>query len=256
MNPPSSLPGRAVQVLRRRFPPLFGAAVWPYLVLASIFVVINVVVRHTHPASGNIDPAAAWRGMSILAKFGVIIGFVACASMPHGLAMGSVSSLAYEDYCGRESSLGSALKRVMGRLLSLVALSFLVGCGAVFGTFLFLLPGLMITMLTVFAIPVMLLEEAGVATALRRSMCLAWDRIGTVLGLLLSFALVFMVVEGIFSLLIGTLNLEGTAAAGTMWAFLVLGLATLVCVYGTAVTVLYYDIRVSRGELQAPNVMQ
>jgi hypothetical protein len=48
MNAPSSLAGRAVHVLRRRFPALFGAAVWPYLALVSIFVIISSVYRHAH----------------------------------------------------------------------------------------------------------------------------------------------------------------------------------------------------------------
>jgi uncharacterized membrane protein len=256
MTPPTSLAGRAVPVLRRRFPALFGAAVWPYLLLVSILVVINIVVRHAHPAGEPFDPAAMWRGMSFLRKLGVMLSFVAGAAVPYGLAMAGTSIVAYEDYRGGEDSLGSALKRVVGRVLSLVVLSFLVGCGTLLGSFLFVLPGMLVPMFTVFAIPVMLVEDAGVGTALRRSLRLAWDRIGTILVFQLILGMVWMVVSIIFASLLGALGLEGMAAAVTMWAFLGLSMAVVVCVYGTVVAILYHDIRVSRGELQPPNVTQ
>lgn len=256
MNPPTSLAGRAVSTLRRRLPALFAAAVWPYLLLVSVLIIINIVVRHMHPVGAPIDPTAMWRGMSFLRKLGVIILFVASASVPYGLAMGGTSLLAYEDYRGGGDSLGGVLKRVMRRTPSLVVLSFLVGCGTFLGSLFFVLPGMLVPMFTAFAIPVILLEDAGVETALRRSMRLAWSRIGTVLVLQLILGMAGMVVSFFFSLLIGATNLEGMAAAVTMWAFLGLSMAVLVCVYGTVVAILYHDIGVSRGELQPRNVTQ
>ncbi len=254
MSPPTSLAGRTVHVVSRRFPSLFGAAVWPYVVMASTFIIINIVFRQNHPASERFDPIEVWRGMSIAAKLGVVVSFVACASIPHALALGGVTLLAYADYRGEESSLGSALQRVIGRLLSIVIMSFLIGVGAVFGSFLFVLPGLMFTVFTLFAVPVMMVEGAGVATALRRSIRLTADRIGTILLLLVTLFIAVIVVEVIFGLLISMLNLDGLPAVLTFWGLFLLVAPTLVCIYGTVVTLLYHDIRVSRGELQIPQL--
>src|SRR5258706_6173235 len=161
MTAPRSLPGRAFRLLRRRLPALLGASLWPYLVMVGIYTVIGVVYRHTHPMYTASDPITLWRDFSFLAKLRVILIFVASASIPYGLAFAGVSLLVYDDYRGERSSLGSALKRVMRRLPAVVGVSFLVGCGGVFGSIL-LVPGIFFTMLTVFTVPVLLLEEAGV----------------------------------------------------------------------------------------------
>lgn len=252
MNAPSSLSGRAFRVLYRRLPALLAASFWPYLLLVSVVAISATVYRHTHTVDTAFDPAAAWHAMSFLAKFRVLIGFVAGASIPYGLAFAGVSLLVYDDYRGQESSLGTVLKRVMGRLLPVAALSFLVGCGSLFGAFFFLIPGLIVAMLTPFAVPVLLLEETGIVTALRRSMHLAGSRIGTVLGLMLTLAIVWNLVVGIYFWWIRTLSLEGMAFAEAIWALLAVPLPMVMCVYCTTLTILYYDIRVSLGELQAP----
>jgi len=153
-------------------------------------------------------------------------------------------------------SLKDALKRLLGRSPSLLILSFLIGCGVVFGSIPLVLPGLIVLMLTVFAVPVMLLEQAGVVIALRRSMHLVRERIGTVIELLVAFGVVGQVTVLSFVWLTATLNLSDMEDLVTMWAFIGLILPALVCVYGTVVTILYHDIRVSHGELQAANATQ
>jgi len=68
MTAPSSLPGRAFRVLRRRLPALLGASLWPYLVMVGIYTVIGVVYRHIHPMYTASDPITLWRDFSFLAK--------------------------------------------------------------------------------------------------------------------------------------------------------------------------------------------
>jgi hypothetical protein len=194
------------------------------------------------------DPITLWRDFSFLAKLRVILTFVASASIPYGLAFAGISLLVYDDYRGERSSLGSVLKRVMRRLPAVVGVSFLVGCGGVFGSIL-LVPGIFFTMLTVFTVPVLLLEEAGVGTALRRSMRMAWGRAGTVLGLMLSFGAVLYLVVIVYFGLMQALNFD---EIGMMWAFrALLGMVVpmMMCAYCTMLAILYCDIRVSHGEL-------
>jgi hypothetical protein len=253
----SSLPVRGARVLGRSLPALFGAAVWPYLVLVSIYAVLHVVVRHLQPEGAPpFDPTTAWQGMSFPAQLGLFIGFAAIVFVPQGFALGGVSLLVFDDCCGETMSLKDALKRLLGRSPSLLILSFLIGCGVVFGSIPLVLPGLIVLMLTVFAVPVMLLEQAGVVIALRRSMHLVRERIGTVIELLVAFGVVGQVTVLSFVWLTATLNLSDMEDLVTMWAFIGLILPALVCVYGTVVTILYHDIRVSHGELQAANATQ
>ena len=253
MNAPTSLSGRAFSVLRRRLPSLLAASIWPYVALVALIVITSVVYHRAHPGGVTYDPVTLWHSMFFRAQLGVILGFVASTSIPYGLAFAGVSLLVYDDCRGIEGTLGDALSRVMRRLLPVMVLSFLVGCGGVCGSFIFFVPGLLVAILTAFAVPVLLLEEAGIGNALRRSMSLASSRSGTILGLMLALAVVWFSVVIIFFLLIPAANLD-VSSMEAAWAFRVL-LATvlpiLICVYCTMLTILYYDIRVSRGELQA-----
>ena len=247
MPPPSSLAGRAFASIRRNFFALYAAALWPYLLLVAISIVINVAVRHAHPAAAPLDPVVIWREMSFLAKLGVFVGFAALAKLPLGFAIGGISLLVNQDCCERKGSLGGTLRELMRRSLPLVILCMVIGCAAIFGA-VFVLPGIAVALLTVFAVPVMLLEETGIMTALHRSIKLAWEHIGTVIVMVSAFAASLIVMWVIFAALtISVLQLEDMSATVAMWMFLGLGMPILVCVYGTALTILYRDARVGRG---------
>jgi len=251
MTPTPSLAGRSFASIRRNLFSVYLAALWPYLVVVTIFITINVIVRHTHPAATPFDPAAFWRGMSFVSKLGVFVGFAALTQLPLGFAIGGISLVVYQDCCGRKMSLANALKELMRRSLPLAVLCMVIGCAAVFGA-VFVVPAIAVGLLTVFAVPVMLLEETGIMQALRRSVSLAWQHIGTVLVTVFLFG-ASLIVMWIFFAVITTsiLRLEDMSGAVAFWLLFGVGMPILVCVYGTALTILYHDACASSGEKQA-----
>ena len=197
------------------------------------------------------DPVAMWQEMSIAAKCGVIIAYIATASIPRGLSTAGVTLLAYRDYLELEESVWATLKPIRVRLFSVVILSFLIGCATVLGLP-FILPAMLVEMLTIFAVPVLLLERCGIAAALRRSVQLAWQRMGTILTLLLSLMIVVIVGEVFLIAFLRATDFGESSLFVTFWGVLAIAAPLLVSVYGTFVTVLYYDILVSHSEVLSP----
>src|SRR5215469_15103092 len=101
MNTAASLPNRAFGVLHRRFLALIGAAFWPYLALIVLFAVTRLIVSTLFtPRHVTDDPQQLWLSYSLLAKIGVIVAFVASASLPWGLSTAGVSVIVCRDERG------------------------------------------------------------------------------------------------------------------------------------------------------------
>jgi hypothetical protein len=209
----------------RRLPALWGATVWPYLATFGTYAIVGTIYGHTHQVGTANDPITLWHAMSFPAKLSILVGFVALASVSYGLAFAGISLLVYGDLRGERVLLASTVGRVVRSFLPLIVLSFLIGCGVFFGSLLLYLPGLIVQMLTAFAIPVMLLEEAGIKTSLRRSKRLASDRIGILLGLALTM---FVVIRLFRIICIGLIGLLDTWALFTLIG---VGVLMLMCVY-------------------------
>jgi hypothetical protein len=250
MSPSAALPGRAFGIMRRHLAALTAAAVWPYLLLVLFLAVAAAVLRPYAPPEGW-NAVELWRSLTMAAKLGVLLAYIACVSVPWSLASGGVSVLVYEDCRAREVSARSALDRLRRRLPSLLALSFVVGGPGLFGWFVMVVPGFAVFMFAAFSVPAMMNEEVGVLRALQRSSSLVGDRIGTVAALVAASAGVALVTWVPFDFLVLPLVAGRIANAAMTWVFIALLAPALIVVYGTFVTVLYCDIRRQRGELPA-----
>ena len=250
MSKLTSLSGRAFSLMRRRFAVLVALAMWPYLALVVIFMIIGFVVRLLHPVGAPpTDPLQTWRSMTVLAKLGVILSFVAFASFPWGVASGGVSVMVCEDSLGREVSLGNVMARLMRRLPSLFVLSFVVGGAVLFGSAFLVVPGFIIFVVSVFAVDLMLNEDAGVVQALTRSYSLSVTWIGIVIALALALAVAAGVLQVVILVIFATLDLEGTEMVAMIWSFIALVPPALIAVFGTLMSLLYCDVRSQRGEM-------
>src|SRR5271165_1436308 len=108
METHGSVVKRSLAVLRRRFATLWAAAAWPHIVLAVCCMAI-AAFRHLRQQTGeHADPAMLWQSMGGWAKLGVVAIFVVATTLPHGLAVGGVTSVIWKDFQTGAASLKDA----------------------------------------------------------------------------------------------------------------------------------------------------
>jgi len=116
------------------------------------------------------------------------------------------------------------------------------------------LPGLLVFAFMSFAIPVLVVEDTKVLTALRRGIDLASMRFGTLLGLY-AVVLLVIVAAAIGVVFVAPIaDLTGWTGIIAFWALIVALFPILVTVTTAAVVHLYRDLREQRGELAARNL--
>jgi hypothetical protein len=186
---------------------------------------------------------------------GVILAYMASISLPHSFATVGATAVVWADFRGETvdlRSVGASIGRVC---LRLIVLSFIIGAIWVFGGIFLLLPGILGFAFMSFVIPVLVIENASVGTALRRGLDLASKRVGALLGL---YAIALVVVSAVG--VIGLIVADSLASVVTVpwWAtvlefWIVVGVTASTLIMGiTAVVVQFYrDLSEPTGVLIA-----
>jgi hypothetical protein len=240
-------------VIRRRFATLWLATAWPYIVMAACFLISAFIFRAYHDPSQQFDPVTLWHSMGATAKVGVLFAYLASISLPNGFATAGVAVVVWADLHGEAASLASVFG-VIGRVfLRLTILSLCIGILCTIGGAFLYLPGVLAAAFLSFAIPVLVIEDAKVSTALRRGVKLASQRIGALLGL---YAIVLFVIVaalvGMFS--VGPIaDLPSGVGIIVFWSLFVSLVPIGVMGISAAVVRLYRDLR-EQGELAASTV--
>ena len=112
------------------------------------------------------------------------------------------------------------------------------------------MPGVLGFAFMSFAIPVLVIEDAKVLTALRRGIDLASKRFGALLGL---YAVVLLVIVMAVIGIVSVAPIEGWMGIIVFWALIVVIFPILMMVTTAVVVHLYRDLREQRGELAARN---
>jgi hypothetical protein len=113
------------------------------------------------------DPESVWRSMAFHNKLGVLLAFVVTVWTPQLMAHAAAAWVALREANGEPISLSGALRTVFGKLPALILLAFLIGVPAVFGSFLFVIPGIFATAIGVMIVPEMIIRNLSVGPALR-----------------------------------------------------------------------------------------
>lgn len=151
-----------------------------------------------------------------------------------------------DSYLGREVSIASAVQRVIHRVGSVFAASFLQSLVIGFGFLLFIIPAFIFLAWFFAATAVVVIEGKTAGAAMSRSKALAAGSVGRILGtLLLSLVIVIVIqlVVGVCVSLLGTLLHLGNSLTS-----LVTGIANLM-IYPfvtVVITLLYYDLRIRK----------
>lgn len=245
---PNSVLNRSFSVIRRRFVILWSATAWPYTVIAICYLTFAFVYRAHFDPGEKVDPVTLWHSIGVFAKLGVLLGYLVSISLPQGLATAGATAVVWADLQGEGVDLRSVFSRISQVFWRLVVLSLCIGSMS----FLFaILPGVLLFAFVSLAVPVLVVEDAKVSTALRRGISLASTRLGALLGLYAVVLLVIVVAAVGRVYVASTVNYPWWVGMTIFWVTFV-ALAPILMMGTTAVVVhIYRDVCDERGELAA-----
>jgi hypothetical protein len=223
--------------------------------MAVCFLIARLVVDAHRDPSRQWDPVTLWQSMGVPAKLGVILAYLACISFPNGFATAGATVVIWADLQWEEVDFRSVVSRIGQVFLRLTGLSLCIGIMCSIGGAFLYLPGVLVFAFLSFAIPVLVIEDTRVLTALRRGIDLASMRVGTLLGLYAVVLLVVIVAVAIW-IVFATAELREWASMIRFWPLwpLIVAFFTILTMATIAVVVLLYrDLREQRGELAARN---
>ncbi|MBW3668867.1 MAG: hypothetical protein KY443_06600 [Actinobacteria bacterium] len=245
----------AIKLYRRRFGTLVRAVA---VVIGPIYGLLVIVQLSLIPTQDDIAAIESTDPVTGMPEFdwGILWAFVAGA-LVFGLAYFLASQLATAasfrvvsaGYLGEDVEWRDSLRFAVGRLRSLVWLSFLLAVFIGVGFLLCIVPGVYLFGAYAVAVPVLLLEELRGRAAMKRSRALVsgrwWPVVAVIfLGMLLA-QIVSSVLTGIFTIPLGSADNEvasilGNAVGSTLSAVVVTPFTAAVT------TVVYFDLRVRK----------
>jgi hypothetical protein len=230
---------------------LAAAVVIPTQVVAAIVLLSTVssgsdiptgFSGFSTPARRPADSAAAVGAQLILILVGLIVTTLVTAA-----SVKAVSDI----YLGQPTGVKISLRFALRRLGAVIGLELLSGIGLTIGFIALVIPGIWLYGLWSVAVPVLLIERTGPASALGRSRRLVSGRWWPTAGVLLVATIMVSVISGAFqALLVGVSSLPSqpsvvaavivTTASGAISTIIVRPFEA--CVR----TILYYDLRVRK----------
>ena len=244
MNRAASLPGRTFGVLHRRFFVIVVVAFWPYLVLIALFALTRLVISTLfapQPLAG--DPKELWLSLSPLSKIGLIVAFVATASLPWGVSTAGVSLIVCREERGNPLSLRDALAQLKSRWPTLLALSFILGTALTILSALFFVPGLIAFAVGYPALTASADEGLGVGRALKRGSQVALARLGTVIALAILCCLISTFVAFSLPLFMARFSeLSDSALTFMIWGSIAIVPPALILLVAPIMAMLYCEV--------------
>ncbi len=245
METHGSVVKRSLAVLRRRFATLWVAAAWPHIVLAVCCMAIAAFHHLREQTGEHANPATLWQSMGGWAKLGVLAIFVVATALPHGLAVGGVTSVIWKDFETGAASLRDALTGIGGHPGRLILLSLGLGAFAEIGSVI-VIPTVLVIVFCAFAVPVLIIEKTGTFRSVQRSFALSGQKIGSILGLrFATFLFLFLVLIAMSTLIraLPDTDMQWWVIPLGFWTILVLFASLAQMVEAIVVTQLYIDIQ-------------
>jgi hypothetical protein len=189
-------------------------------------------------------------GTYLLASFVVSI----VASLPAYVAVGAVTHGAIISFNGGKAELGDCLSTGIGRMLPLFLLGLVTSLAITFASLLLIVPGIIVAVMVVVAVPAMVVERLGVFGSMSRSADLTKGNRWTIFFLgLICIVIVIAILFGV-GVLVGGLGGAGEAVDSAflmqgslfMIVFVVLANVLSMIISSTGIASLYYELRTSK----------
>lgn len=149
----------------------------------------------------------------------LVIGVVVVVNIIFStIAQGSAIKLASERITRGEASLGAAIRFAVSKLLSIWAVSIIVGIIVILGIFALIVPGIILAIMYSLALPVLLIEKKGVFESMSRSRQLVSHRWGKTFGTFLVLGIIVIIASLIFGAITGPFGIAGTIVNGILSA--------------------------------------
>src|SRR3989442_5172133 len=161
---------KTFEVYRRDFAKYF-------VLFAVVGVIVQVVTTLAQqafvlpilPVNPTSQQLSSWFS-ALFAAFFLLIGVIFVVNIVFStIAEGSAIRLASEQITKGQVSLGASIRFAVSKLLSIWALSIIVGIIVILGFFALIVPGVILAIMFSLALPVLLIENKGVRDSMRKS---------------------------------------------------------------------------------------
>src|SRR6266699_4303153 len=210
---------KTFEVYRREFVKYFvlfeivGVLVQVATTLAQqAFVLPNLPVNPT-PQQFSAYFSALFGALLLLLVVIFVVNIVFSA-----IAEGSAVKLASEQITKGQVSLGASIRFAVSRLLSIWALSIIVGIIVFLGVIALIVPGIILAIMFSLALPVLLIENKGVTESMGRSRQLVSHRWAKTFGTFLVLGIMVRIASLIFSAITAPLGIAGPVVNGILSA--------------------------------------
>jgi hypothetical protein len=234
----SGAPFRIGVALSKTFS-ILGSRLGSFLLLAFVplipLLVITLVLL-SGSQRGSLGPgASALGGLSGLLTF--ILGIVAQATTLYG---------AFQQMGGKPFSIGDSLSVGLRRSLPVIGVALLSGLGTGLAAVLFIIPGIIVACMLYVAVPVCVIEKAGVFESLNRSGVLTRGYRWQIFGLL-ALVTIAAFIGGV---------VVGWLGGVVLWAKLLsFGWQVVTTAFGAVLAaVVYHDLRVAKEGIDIGNL--
>ena len=134
------------------------------------------------------------------------------------IAQGSAIMLASERIAKGQATLGTSIRFAASKLLSIWAVSIVVGIIVFLGIIALLVPGIILAVMYSLALPVLLIEKKGVFESMSRSRQLVSHRWGKTLGTFIVLLIIVAIPALIFGAITSPFGIAGTVINGILSA--------------------------------------
>lgn len=192
----------------------------PVIFLGLSLVVVGIpqlligLVSGGGGASPDMMAIAANPALAVGGFFSYIAFVILSIVLQAALIVASANDLA-----GKPVNFADCVNRALRKLLPLIGLGIVMTIGLGIGFVLLVIPGIILYLMWMIAVPVLMVEEKGVFESLGRSRELTsgsrWKLLGMIIVFIL-FAIIVAIPFGIFALLSPTLGMVGSALASAV----------------------------------------
>lgn len=210
---------RTFQVFRQGFVKYFVLyAVVGVIVQVATTLAQQTFVLPTLPVNPTPQQFSSFFSEVLRALF-LLIGVIVVVNIVFStIAQGSAIKLASEQITTGKGSLGASIRFAVSKLLSIWAVSIVVGFLVLLGIIALIVPGIILAIMYSLALPVLLIEKKGVFESMSRSRQLVSHRWGKTFGTFLVLGIIVIIASVIFGAITGPFGIAGTIVNGILSA--------------------------------------
>ncbi|AOG00461.1 MULTISPECIES: hypothetical protein [Blastomonas] len=200
-----------------------------FLGLSLIIVGVPQLLIGLVLAPETADPLALMSSPGAI--FSSVIGYIVFLFLSIVLQASLIVASA-NDLAGKPVNFGECVNRAIAKLFPLIGLGIVVAIGVSIGFMFLIIPGIILYLMWMIAVPVMMVENLGVFESLSRSSALTKGSRWKLLGLIIVFIVFSMIIAipiGVISLISESLSLVSSALLSTVSA--AVGAAGIAAVY-------------------------